>query len=55
MFWRKLRRSDADRRQAEKETEDVRIHMRALTEELKRAIERLEKVADRIEGAPRGG
>lgn len=55
MWWtRKVHRSDEERQEAEQKTEDVRVHVRALTEQLEAAVQRLESIADRMEGKADG-
>jgi exonuclease VII small subunit len=44
-----MRKSEAQRREAEHYFDEARTEMRALTKELERAIERLETAIDRIE------
>lgn len=48
--WQHRRESERSRRQREIESDDARVNMRALAEELKRSIDRLEQVVTRMEG-----
>lgn len=41
---------ERNRRQREAESDDARVHLRTLAEELKRSIDRLEQVVSRMEG-----
>lgn len=53
MRWPWMRDEDeGSRRQREIESDDARVHLRSLAEELKRSIDRLEQVVTRMEGEP---
>lgn len=47
--WQFERGSEMTRRRAESDSDDARVHLRTLAEELKRSIDRLEDVVSRME------
>ncbi len=53
MIWRRGR-PDKDRIESEQATEDARITVQALTAQLEAAVDRLEHIADKLEGRANG-
>lgn len=47
--WQVERGSEMARRRAESDTDDARVHLRTLAQELQRSIDRLEDVVGRME------
>lgn len=47
--WQVERGSDMARRKAESNSDDARVHLRTLAQELQRSIDRLEDVVSRLE------
>lgn len=53
-MWRRRGRPEEERIESEQASEDARIHVRALAEQLEAAVNRLEQIADKLEETASG-